>query len=175
MRCWWKRQMRFFPKNKEPWNKNGWLKFFWHKMDLRIKKKRNNQEYIRLDQKIRRECDRAWERWLYERCDEIERLWFIDKSIVYSRILQLTSGPKNRGGIARKKRDVRIAVGIDKVKQRWQTYTEELFDDSKKCLRWMWLKGVYLFRGLRWRQLWNKWSRERWLESMGWLWRWWTH
>ena len=87
-------------------------------MDLRIKKKRNNQEYIRLDQKIRRECVRAKETWLNEICDEIEKLSHFDKNIMHSRIKQLTGRPRSRSGPAMKKRDGQVAMGIDEVKER---------------------------------------------------------
>ena len=50
---------------------------------------------------------------------------------MYSRIKQLTGGPRNRSGTAIKKRYGEVAVGIDEVKKRWQEYTEELFDDNR--------------------------------------------
>ena len=68
---------------------------------------------------IRRKCDQAKERWLKERCDEIERLSHLDENMMYSRIKQLTGGPRNRSGIVIKKRDGEVAVGIEEVKQRW--------------------------------------------------------
>ena len=66
-----------------------------------------------------------------ERYEEIERLSNIDKNIMYSRIKQITGGPRNRSGNAIMKRDGEIAMGIDEVKERWQEYTQELFDDNR--------------------------------------------
>ena len=119
------------PKKERTMRQEWMTEEILRKMDLRRKKKRNTSEYKRLDQEIRRECDQAKEIWLNERCDEIESLSHINRNIMYSRIRQLTGGPRNRSGTAIKKRDGEVAVGIDEVKQRWQEYTEELFDDNR--------------------------------------------
>ena len=102
------------------------------KMERRRRNKENASEYRRLDGEIRRECDQAKERWLNEKCDEIEMLSNVDKNLMYSKIKELTSGPRNRSGTAINKRDGEVAVGIDEVKKRWQEYTEELFNDDRQ-------------------------------------------
>ena len=102
------------------------------KMEIRRKSKRNSAEYRRQDRQIRRECNQAKERWLNDKCDEIEMLSNTDKNVMYSKIKELTGGPRNKSGSVIKKRNGEVAVGIDEVKQRWKEYTEELFDDDRQ-------------------------------------------
>ena len=101
------------------------------KMERRRKSKRNTLEYRRLDREIRRECTDARDSWLNEKCDEIETLSNIDKNVMYSKIKELTRGPRNRSNIAIKKRNGEVAVDREEVKQRWHEYTSELFDDDR--------------------------------------------
>ena len=58
--------------------------------------------------------------------------YILIKNIMYSKIKELTRGPRNRSGTAIKKRDGEVAVGIEEVKQRWRECTEELFDDDRQ-------------------------------------------
>ena len=51
---------------------------------------------------------------------------------MHSRIKELTGRQRKRSDTAIKKRDGEIAVGIDEVRQRWQDYTEEMFDGNRQ-------------------------------------------
>ena len=102
------------------------------KMERRRKSKRSTLEYWRLDREIRRECTEAKDSWLNEKCDEIEKLSDIDKNVMYTKIKELTGGPRNRSNIAIKKSNGEVAVDREEVKQRWHEYTSELFDDDRE-------------------------------------------
>ena len=57
--------------------------------------KKNTSEYRILDREIRREWNQAMERWLTEKCDEIEMLSTVNKTLFYSIKKELTGGPRN--------------------------------------------------------------------------------
>ena len=120
------------PKKERTMRQEWMTEEILRKMERRRVNKRNTAEYRRLDREIRRECTDAKERWLSGKCDEIERLSNIDKNIMYSKIKELTGGPRNMSSTAIKKRDGEVAVDREEVKQRWQEYTEELFDDDRE-------------------------------------------
>ena len=102
------------------------------KMERRRVNKKNEREYRVLDREIRRQCSEAKEGWLNEKCNEIERLSQINKSLMYSKIKELTGGTRNRSGIAIKKKDGGVAMDKDEVLKRWEEYTRELFDDNRQ-------------------------------------------
>ena len=91
---------------------------------------RNTAEYKRLDRLIRRECTNAKEKWLNEKCGEIERLSNMDKNVMYSKVKELTGSPRNKSSPAIKKRDREVAMDREGVSQRWHEYTTELFNDA---------------------------------------------
>ena len=102
------------------------------KMERRRRNQRNRAEYRRLDGEIRRECSAAKEQWLNRKCDEIEMLSSTDKSVMYSKIKELTGNHKNKPNIAIKKSNGEVAMDKEEVKMRWKEYTEELFDDDRQ-------------------------------------------
>ena len=119
------------PKKERTMRQEWMTEAILRKMERRRKIKRNTADYKRLDREIRRDCNAAKESWLNGKCDEIERLSNTDKSVMHSKIKELTGGPRNRSNIAIKKRNGEIAMDKEEVKQRWQEYTEELFDDER--------------------------------------------
>ena len=114
-------------KMKQKWMNEDILE----KMNNRRLKKNNTVEYKRIDREIREDCSRAKEEWLNEKCGEVEELERVDKRLMYSKINEITGGSRNRTGGAIKKSNGDIAVESLEVKQRWQEYITELFDDDR--------------------------------------------
>ena len=79
------------PKKERTMRREWMTEEILGKMERRRRNKENASEYRRLDGEIRRECDQAKERWLNEKCDEIEMLSNVDKNLMYSKIKELTS------------------------------------------------------------------------------------
>ena len=98
--------------------REGMTEEILRKMEIRKKNKRNTSTYRRLYNEIRIECDQAMERWLDEKCDKIELLSAVGKTLINSRIKELKGSPRNKSGTVIKKRDGEIAVGMDEVKKR---------------------------------------------------------
>ena len=113
---------------KRPWMTDNILNL----MDARRRKKgKNHQEYQNLNRTIHRECRLAKERWMDERCTEVEDLQNRDQQIMYSKVKELVGKKKYNKNIAIKKSDGKVAMEIEDVKLRWSEYVGELYDDER--------------------------------------------
>ena len=113
---------------KRPWMTENILRL----MDARRKKKGNNQqEYLTLNRTIHRECRLAKERWMDERCAEVEDLEKRDQQIMYNKVNEIVGKKKYNRNIAIKKTDSQVAMEIEDVKLRWNEYIGELYKDER--------------------------------------------
>ena len=114
---------------KQPWMTDEILLI----MEERRKLKRGSTKYKELNVKIDNECRLAKEKWLNDKCEEIEEL---DKRHL---TLQLHKETKNLCGIKKcstksgcvKGKDGTIIFEKDKVLDRWVEYVGDLFDDDR--------------------------------------------
>jgi len=120
---------------KKPWVTNEMIQ----KMDERRRWKRESTEkgrkmYKKLNNQLRRETDKAKEKWWEKQCRDLEELERIGRSdLVYSRVRELTEKPKisnQSSGI--KDKDGQLLSETDKIKKRWKEYIEELYDKEGK-------------------------------------------
>ena len=101
-------------------------------MDDRRKYKGKNQPmYENLNKAIHRECRIAKEKWMDEKCAEMEDLDKRDQQIMYSKVKELVGKKKYNKKISIKKADGKIAMDIEEVKSRWGEYVAELFFDER--------------------------------------------
>ena len=113
---------------KRPWMTDSILML----MDDRRKKKgKNRQEYQSLNRTIHRECRLAKERWMEERCLEVEDLQNRDQQIMYSKVKEIVGKKMYNKNIAVKKLDGKVAMEIEEVKLRWNEYVGELYNDER--------------------------------------------
>ena len=99
--------------------------------DRRKKKGRNQQAYKSLIRVIHRECRLAKERWMDERCAEVEELQNRDPQVMYSKVKEVVGKKNVNENIAIKKSDRKVAMEIEDVKLRWCEYVGELFNDER--------------------------------------------
>ena len=84
--------------NKERKRKQEWMnEAILEKMVQRRLKKNVPVEYRRIDREIREDCSRARDRWLNEKCMEIERLENIDSRIMHNKIKEITGKTNKKG------------------------------------------------------------------------------
>ena len=86
--------------------------------------------YTATDAQIRRECCKAKEQWLDDKCSEVEELIKNNQQSGYEKIKQLTKKPRSGNGHAIRKRDGTVVMSMEEVGKRWREYIAELFDDK---------------------------------------------
>lgn len=123
-------------KAKKPWISEGMIE----KMDERRKWKNvNNDEgrkkYRKLNNGLRRETERAREKWWKEECEELEILEKKGRSdLMYAKVKQITrTGKKGASyNFAIQDKSGFLLNDPDKVRKRWQEYIEELYGTCDK-------------------------------------------
>ena len=72
-----------------------------------------------------KKCLKAKSEWMTEKCEEIEQR-------MYSKIKEIKGRKqKYKNNISMKKADSTVAMEMDKVKERWNDYMQQLFRDQK--------------------------------------------
>ena len=110
------------------------------KMEERKKWKRINtdegkKKYRQLNNELRRETDRAREKWIEEKCKEIENLNKLGRSdLVYAKAKELDKKykPNRNKTITIENKDGILLKDHDSIKKRWIEYIEELYDKDCK-------------------------------------------
>ena len=95
---------------------------------------RQGQEYRELDNKIKKKCSEAKEKWLNDQCSGIEGQFGVDLG-VYKKIEEI-SGKKagcSRSGCIKSK-DGSMLVEKDSILSRWSEYIGELFHDVREVM-----------------------------------------
>ena len=103
--------------------------------DRRKEKGRNPQEYRNLNRAIHRECRLAKERWMDERCAEVEDLQNRDQQVMYSKVKEVIGKKKYNKNISIMKSDGKVAMEIEEVKLRWSEYVGDLYYDDRPEVR----------------------------------------
>ena len=99
--------------------------------DRRRCKGTDDQLYRELNRTIHQECRIAKERWMDEKCTEVEDLSKRDQQLMYSKVNDIIKKKKSNKNIAIKKADGTIAMDIEDVKARWNEYVSELYHDDR--------------------------------------------
>jgi hypothetical protein len=116
-------------QDKKPWATDEMLR----KMDERCKVKHQSTEqarkdYKRLNNKLRRETEKARECWWDKQCDELEELQRQGKQAqVYSKIQQMQK-KSGKSGPSIKDKHGKLLTDEAEVRSRWKEYIEELYD-----------------------------------------------
>ena len=86
------------------------------------------QEYRRLNNKLRRTTKEAREKWWDEKCKELEDLQHQERyDKVYEKVKQISRKPGKGGGIEVSDKQGRLLNETNEVKNRWKEYVEELY------------------------------------------------
>src|SRR5438876_9666156 len=104
-----------------------------HKMEERRKCKnmRDEEQYKKLKQEIRKLCRQAKDKYYEDKCKEIEMLDKAHSQLMYQKIKELR--PKgNRGLQAIKSKQGNVLMEKDEVMERWAEYVEELYKDENR-------------------------------------------
>ena len=99
--------------------------------DRRRCKGTDDQLYRELNRTIHQDCRIAKERWMDEKCTEVEDLSKRDQQLMYSKVNDIIKKRKSNKNIAIKKADGTIAMDIEEVKARWNEYVSELYHDDR--------------------------------------------
>ena len=99
--------------------------------DRRRCKGTDDQRYRELNRTIHQDCRIAKERWMDEKCTEVEDLSKRDQQLMYSKVNDIIKKKKSNKNIAIKKADGTIAMDIEDVKTRWNEYVSELYHDVR--------------------------------------------
>ena len=110
------------------------------KMDERRKWKNDmsdngKQKYKLLNNELRRETDRARERWWQEECEELERMGLEGRSdMMYAKVKSITRTGKAMavsGTAINDENGVLLSEPVE-VRNRWKEYVEDLYDKNNK-------------------------------------------
>lgn len=94
------------------------------------KEEKGREEYRRIRNQINRKCKEAKEKWIEERCDEVEKEFLIGKTdAAYRRIRENFGENKPKGKNIKDKNGRPIESGAGKA-DRWREYIEELYDEK---------------------------------------------
>ena len=114
---------------KRPWMTDEILNMM---DERRTYKNRDVSKYKDLNRKIHKECLKAKREWMTERCEEIEQLDKMDQQCMYSRIKEIKGQKrKYKNNISIRKADSTVAMEMEEVKDRWNEYIRELFQDQR--------------------------------------------
>ena len=81
---------------------------------------------------IHKECNKARETWMNDRCMNIENLSKRDQQIMYEKVSELTREIMYKHGKAIKKKDGTVVMVKEEVMGRWDEYISELFRDNRQ-------------------------------------------
>jgi hypothetical protein len=118
---------------KKPWVTEEMIQ----RMDERRKWKHQSteaakQEYRRLNNQLRRDTDKAKEKWWADQCDELEELQASGRhDLVYDKIKKLSGKRMNRATCIKNKHGEMLHEP-EEVRKRWRSYIEELYAANEK-------------------------------------------
>lgn len=101
-------------------------------MNKRRTHKANPTLYAEMNRRVRRECRDAKEKWMSEKCHEIERLQEKhDTFNLHKKVKEMANCNKKRPTAILRDKNNDIVLGINNKLRRWKEYVEELFNDSR--------------------------------------------
>ena len=92
----------------------------------------DDQRYKSINRMIHKECNKARETWMNDRCMDIENLSKRDQQMIYEKVSELTRERMYKQGKAIKKKDGTVVMGKEEVMERWNEYISELFRDNRQ-------------------------------------------
>src|SRR5215469_13381289 len=94
----------------------------------------DDQRYKSINRMIHKECNKARETWMNDRCMDIENLSKTDQQMMYEKVSELTRERMYKQGKAIKKKDGTVVMGKEEVMERWDEYIyiSELFRDNRQ-------------------------------------------
>src|SRR5215469_3776404 len=92
----------------------------------------DDQRYKRINSMIHKECNKARETWMNERCMDIENLSKRDQQIMYEKVSELTKEIMYKQGKAIKMKDGTVVMGKEEDIERWNEYISELFRKNRQ-------------------------------------------
>src|SRR5215469_13524383 len=102
-------------------------------MDERRKLKGiDDQRYKSVNSMIHKECNKAKETWINDRCMDIENLSKRDQQIMYEKESELNREKMYIQGKEIKKKDGTGVMGKEKVMEIWDECISELFRDNRQ-------------------------------------------
>ena len=92
------------------------------------------QAYRRLNNELRRETDKAKEKWWKEECENLEEMAKRGRTdLVYAKVKKLTvRDEKCRKNAAIKDQNGKLLTEPDEIRNRWKEYMEELYNKAEK-------------------------------------------
>ena len=115
-------------KEKKPWMTDEILKLM---DERRIYKDSDREKYRSLNKRIHKECNKAKEKWMNDRCKVIEDLSKKDQQLMYEKLTEVTKIRSYQPGKAIKTADGKVVMETEEVKRRWCEYITELFMDER--------------------------------------------
>ena len=99
--------------------------------ERRQKKWKNMDKYKDIDKLIKVNCIKEKEKWLNNKCAEIEAKKNTDAGKMHSNIREITGGRGCTSSVCIKNKSGEIIIEKAQVLQRWIEYTKELYEDDK--------------------------------------------
>src|SRR6059036_2680885 len=120
-------------KEMQPKKQNWMNSEILHKIEERRKCKnmRDEEQYKKLKQEIRKLCREAKDKYYEDKCKEIEMLDKAHCQLMYQKIKELWS-KGNRGLQTIRGKQGNVLMEKDEVMERWAEYVEELYRDETR-------------------------------------------
>ena len=95
-------------------------------------KNKKTSDFKMINNKIGQECTKAKQRWIAEKCEEIENLEQRDIQLMYSKIKIMTKTTTRTAKTVLTKKDEKVVIGQEEVLKRWVEHIGDLFRDEQK-------------------------------------------
>ena len=116
-------------ENKKEWMTKEILEMIERRRKAKVG---NKQRYKELHRQIQKKVKEAKERWLNEKCDEIERLQKIHDSFnIHKRVKEMTGGFRNKQNNILIDDNGKMILDLKDKLRTWKEYTEKLFQDDR--------------------------------------------
>ncbi|GFS27117.1 RNA-directed DNA polymerase from mobile element jockey-like [Elysia marginata] len=101
-------------------------------MDKRKQVKNDKDAYETLHKQIRKKCDEAKEKWLNEKCKNMDLCGKRKPHMIYKNTEEMVGRKTCSSTGCLKAKNGNIIIKKDKILERWAEYIHELFDDNRK-------------------------------------------
>ncbi|GFS06668.1 hypothetical protein ElyMa_006550700 [Elysia marginata] len=101
-------------------------------MDKRRQAKNDKDAYKTLHKQMRKKCDKAKEKWLNEKCKNMDLCGKTKPHMMYKNTEEIVGKKTCSSTGCLKAKNGNIIIEKDKIRERWTEYIHELFDDNRK-------------------------------------------
>ncbi|GFS23979.1 hypothetical protein ElyMa_006991100 [Elysia marginata] len=101
-------------------------------MDKRRQAKNDKDAYETLHKQKRKKCDEAKEKWLNEKCKNMDLYGKTKPHMIYKNTEEIVDRKTCSSTGCLKAKNGYIIMEKDKILERWAEYIHELFDDNRK-------------------------------------------